>query len=73
MRTRTCPESTALVEVLYKPERDAREKAAASCEGCGRLLKLYQATFTVSVPRPLTSPTIVSPETTAATPSGVPV
>ena len=32
-----------------------------------------QATLTVSVPRPATPPTMVSPDTTAATPSGVPV
>ncbi len=59
--------------------RLARKLAAASGRhpGDGSLVPAAgastQATRTVNVPRPATPPTMVSPDTTAATPSGVPV
>lgn len=52
--------------------RDLRDDQSDSAKIAQPLCIPY-ATLTVSVPRPLTSPTMVSPDTTAATPSGVPV
>ena len=54
------------------PERVDGHETSPCTAWVGISISAY-ATLTVNVHKPATPPTIVSPETTAATPSGVPV